>query len=116
MKHSLGVTVPAATLTEVFTVPQGFVAEMDMLFIANHTSGAKTASVYWQHAHDAAHKIYIIYQKSLSAKEFLQFANGSVVFKPGDSLWVLTESGSDYTLISTFDLRNAPSMYTFESE
>lgn len=116
MKHSIGVTVPAATLTEVFTVPQGFVAEMDMLFIANHTSGSKTASVYWQHAHDSDHKIYIIFEKSLSSKEFLQFSNGSVVFKPGDSLWMTTESGSDYTIIATFDLRAAPAMYTFESE
>ena len=116
MKHSIGKTIPAATLTEIFTVPEGFVAEVDMLFIANHTSGSKTASVYWEHAHDASHKIYIVYEKSLSAKEFLQFSNGSVVFKPGDSMWMLTESGSDYSVIVTFDLRAAPAMYTFETE
>jgi hypothetical protein len=116
MKHSIGVTVPAATLTEIFTVPNGFVAEVDMLYIANHTTGSKTASVYWKHAHDPSHLIYIVYQKSLSAKEFLQFSNGSIVFKPGDALFIQTEAGSDYTLIVTFDLRSAPAMYNFETE
>jgi hypothetical protein len=116
MKHSIGITVAPNVLTEVFTVPQGYVAEVDMLFVNNHTSGSKWVDVYWQHEHDPDHKIYILYQKSLSSKEFLQFANGSVIFKPGDSMHVKTEAGSDYTLIVTFDLRAAPSMWTFPSE
>jgi hypothetical protein len=116
MKHSIGVTVPADTLTEIFTVPNGFVAEVDMLYISNHTSSSKIASVYWQHAHDPSHLIYILFEKSLNAKEFLQFSNGSIVFKPGDALFIETAAGSDYTLIVTFDLRAAPAMYNFETE
>jgi hypothetical protein len=116
MKQSIGITVAPNVLTEVFTVPNGYVAEVDMLFVSNHTSGSKTIDVYWQHEHDPNHKIYILFQKSLSAKDFLQFSNGSVVFKPGDSMWVKTESGSDYTLIATFDLRVAPALYTFPNE
>jgi hypothetical protein len=116
MKHSIGITVTPNTLTEVFTVPTGYVAEVDMLFLSNHTSGSKWVDVYWQHEHNSDHKIYIVYQKSLSAKDFLQFSNGSVVFKPGDSMWVNTESGSDYTLIVTFDLRPSQALYTFPTE
>jgi len=116
MKHSIGITLASSTLTEVFTVPQGYVAEVDMLFVNNHTSGSKTIDVYWQHEHDPNHKIYILFQKSLSSKEFLQFSNGSVIFKPGDSLWAQAESGSDYTLIVTFDLRAAPALWTFPNE
>lgn len=113
MKHSIGITVPANTLTEVFTVPNGYVAEIDMLYLSNHTSQLKKVSAYWQHAHDVDHKIYIIYQKDLNAKEFLQFSNGSVVFQAGDSLQVLTETGSDYTVIVTFDLRKETGGYNF---
>jgi hypothetical protein len=116
MKQSVGITVPANVLTEVFTVPSGYIADVSMLFVSNHTNGAKWVDVYWQHQHDAAHKIYILYQKSLSAKEFLQFSNGSVMLKEGDSMWIKSEAGSDYTIIVTMDLVKASPMFTFPNE
>lgn len=116
MKQSVGITVPANVLTEVFTVPSGYIADVSMLFVSNHTSGSKWVDVYWQHQHDADHKIYILYQKSLSSKEFLQFSNGSVMLKEGDSMWINTEAGSDYTIIVTMDLVKASPMFTFPNE
>jgi hypothetical protein len=116
MKHSIGITVAPNTLTEVFKVPNGYVAEVEMLYVSNHTNGSKWVDVYWQHSHNINHKIYILYQKSLSSKEFLQFTNGTVVFKEGDSMQVKSEAGSDYTLIVTFDLRQASPMFNFPNE
>lgn len=116
MKHSIGVDIPANTLTELFTVPNGYVADVSMLFVTNNGSGNANASVYWQHAHDANHKIYILKEATVSAKTFLQFSNGSVVFKSGDSMKVLTAAGSTFAVIVTFDLRKEPPLYTFPNE
>lgn len=116
MKHSIGITPTPAVLTEVFTVPNGYVAEVDMLFVSNHTTSAKTIDVYWEHAHDTSHKIYILNQTPVNAKEFLQFSNGSVVFQEGDKMMCLTEAASAYTVIVTFDLRKQQPLYTFPNE
>jgi hypothetical protein len=115
MKHSIGITVTPNTLTEVFTVPAGFEAEVDMLFVSNHTSGSKWIDVYWEYGNDPTNKIYILFQKGLDSKNFLQFSNGSVVFLAGDSMNVKTENGSDYTLLVTFDLRPAAPKYNFRT-
>ena len=116
MKHSIGLDIPANTLTELFTVPNGYVAEVDMLFVTNNGTGNANASVYWQHEHDANHKIYILKEATVSAKAFLQFSNGSVIFKSGDSMQVLTEAGSTFAVNVTFDLRQQPPLYTFPNE
>jgi hypothetical protein len=113
MKHSVGITLPAATTTTVFTVPSGYVAEVDMLFISNHSGNNKTVSAYWQHAHDAEHQIYIIDGYPLATKGFVQFSNGSVVFQQGDSLKITPETGSDMSVIVTFDLRKEAQILTF---
>lgn len=114
MKHSIGKTIPAATPTTLFTVPQGYVAELSLLFLSNHTTSAKTVSVYWEHAHDPTHDIYIVNQKSLSSKDYLQFSDSSIIMQSGDSLKIDTETGSNYTVIVTFDLRKEMPLYTFD--
>jgi hypothetical protein len=113
MKHSVGITLPAATTTTVFTVPNGYVAEVDMLFISNHSGNNKTVSAYWQHAHDPSHQIYIIDGYPLATKGFVQFSDGSVVFQQGDSLKVTPEADSDMSVIVTFDLRKEAQILTF---
>jgi hypothetical protein len=113
MKHSIGLTIPAATTTTMFTVPEGYVAEMDLLYIHNKSVTNKTIDVYWQHAHDPTHQIYILDDKLLSSKDYLQFSDGTVVLQAGDALKVLTETDSDYTVIVTFDLRKEKPLYTF---
>ena len=112
MKHSIGLTIPANTPTTVFTVPQGYVAELSLLFLSNHTSSSKQVSVWWEHAHDPSHDIYIVFQKSLNSKDYLQFSDGTVVMQQGDALKMTTETASDYTILVTFDLRKEKPLYT----
>lgn len=116
MKHSVGITLPAGTATTVFTVPKGYVAEVDMLFISNHTGNNKTVTAYWKHAHNPAHQIRIIDGYPLGAKQFVQFSDGSVIFQQGDSLVVTPEAGSDMSVIVTFDLRKETQILTFGDE
>jgi len=116
MKHSVGKTITTTgSDVELFTVPQGYVAEVDTLFISNSAGSTAAVSVYWQHAHDADHKIYIINGKNLGSKDYILFTGGSIVLKAGDSLQVQTNT-SDISYIATFDLRKQLPMYTFDGE
>jgi hypothetical protein len=116
MKHSVGITLPAGTATTVFTVPKGYVAEVDMLFISNHSGNNKTVSAYWQHEHDPTHQIYIIDAYPLATKGFVQFSGGSIIMQQGDSLVVTPEATSDMSVIVTFDLRKETQILTFNDE
>jgi hypothetical protein len=116
MKHSVGKTITTTgSDVELFTVPNGYVAEITTLFISNTAGSTASVSVYWQHGHDATHKIYIINGKSLNSKDYLEFSNGSLVFKSGDSFQVQTNT-SGISFIATFDLRKELPMYTFDDE
>lgn len=115
MKHSVGKTITTTgTNIALFTVPQGYVAEVSTLFVSNSAGSTATVSIYWQHYHDATHQIYIINGRSLNSKDYLQFSDG-LVMKSGDSLWV-NVSTADISFIATFDLRKELPMYTFDGE
>ena len=116
MKHSVGKTITTTgSDVELFTVPNGYVAEMDLLFISNTSGSTASVSVFWQHGHDAFHQIYIINGNNLSSKDYIQFSNGSIVMKSGDSIQVQTNT-SGVSFIATFDLRKELPMYTFAGE
>ena len=115
MKHSVGKVIPAATLTELFKVPAGYKAEVSTLFASNHTGNNKTITLYWQHAHDITHKIYIVFDYVLSANNYLQFSD-SMVMQSGDSIQVLTEAVSEMSVIASFDLYKEAATYAFDGE
>lgn len=115
MKHSVGKTITTTgSDVELFTVPAGYVAEVTTLFISNSAGSTASVSAYWQHAHDATHKIYIINGRSLGSKDYIQFSDG-LVLKSGDSIQVQTNT-ANISFIATFDLRKEFPMYTFDGE
>lgn len=115
MKHSVGKVIPAATLTELFKVPAGYKAEVSTLFASNHQGNNKTITLYWQHAHDITHKIYIVFDYVINANNYLQFSD-SMVIQSGDSIQVLTEAGSEMSVIASFDLRKEAQTVAFDGE
>lgn len=115
MKHSVGKVITPATLTELFKVPAGYKAEISTLFASNHTGNNKTITIYWQHAHDITHKIYIVFGYVISANNYLQFSD-SMVIQSGDSIQVLTDVGSEMSVIASFDLRKEPQTVAFDGE
>ena len=115
MKHSVGKVIAAATLTELFKVPAGYKAEVSTLFASNHTGNNKFITLYWQHAHDITHKIYVVFDYVLSANNYLKFSD-SMVMQSGDSIQVLTEAGSEMSVIASFDLRKEQAVLAFDGE
>lgn len=114
MKHSIGRTLTAGVETEILVVPNGYIADLSMLFISNTSGSTGSIIVYWQHAHDINHKIYILNGTSLNSKDYLQFSNGNVILKSGDSL-KLTPT-QQMNVIVTFDLMQAYPLYAFNGE
>jgi hypothetical protein len=107
-KYSIGVTITPATETTLLTVPTGYCAVVSLAFISNHSGNNKTFSMWWEHSHDVGHEIYIIDGKTFTLSEFLQFSGAEIVLQEGDTLKVLTQSGSDFSVIITFELVPAP--------
>ena len=116
MKHSVGKQLTAGATTTLFTVPNGYKAEVSLLFISNHSGNNKTITAYWQHAHDIDHKIYIMEDNNLDARNFIQFSNASIVMQSGDSMVLTCEAGSEMSAIATFDLRKEPQTVAFAGE
>lgn len=115
MKHSVGKVITPDTLTELFKVPAGYKAEVSTLFASNHQGNNKTITLYWQHAHDITHKIYIVTDYVINANNYLQFSD-SMIIQSGDSIQVLTEAGSEISVIASFDLRKEAQTVAFDGE
>lgn len=116
MRHSVGKRLTAGVANTVFTVPAGFKAEVDMLFISNLDANNKTVTIYWQHAHDINHKIRIIDAYPMAAHTFLQFSNGSIVLQQGDSMVITPQADAVQDCIVTFELRKEPNTVAFDGE
>lgn len=114
MLHSVGRTIPASTDTTLFTVPNGYVAHLNMVFASNTSGATGQLTFYWQHAHDSAHKIYVLNGTSIGSKDYMQFSQGVVVMQAGDSL--VFNPTQEMNIIATFDLLQAMPLYTFAGE
>lgn len=116
MRHSVGKRLTAGVANTVFTVPAGFKAEVDMLFISNLDANNKTVTIYWQHAHNIDHKIRIIDAYPMAAHTFLQFSNGSIIMQQGDSMVITPQAGAVQDCIITLDLRKESGTFAFDGE
>ena len=114
MKHSIGKSFAAGTAQEVFTVPNGYMAIVYMVFITNTSGSTSSYDMSWRHGHDAGHVIRFAYGKSLGSGTSDQFTNGELVMKSGDRLTITNSGAMD--VIVTFDLIQALPVYAFAGE
>jgi len=100
---SVGFEPTAAVLTTVYTVPTGYYAKMNLMYIHNAGSGSKYITVQWiDSSASATHEI--LNQYTMNAKEYLQFNGGAyIALEEGDQIKIETESGSVFTFIATFE-------------
>jgi len=104
---SVGVSPAAATLTTVYTVPTGYYALFNLMYLHNATGSTKTITAQWYDA-SAATSYDILSNYALNSKEYLKFDGGAyIVLEEGDQLRVTTEAGSTYTVLATFALQGA---------
>lgn len=101
---TVGSNIVAATPTVVYTVPNGYYARWNLLYALNGTGSTKHLTVTWRDV-SAAIDINILYQYSISSKEFLKIDGGAyMVMEEGDYITITSESGSSFTTICTFEV------------
>lgn len=91
--RSSGTNLIAGSANTIYTCPANFTAKVELLFIANATSGNKTVTVKW---HDVSENedYYIVGGYVISSYSFLKIDGSYLVLNAGDYLVVTPEAGS----------------------
>lgn len=99
---SVGLTLASGVMTTVYTVPTGYYAKFNLLYIHNTTGNNKTITVQW---YDASTDTSIDFLSAVpyTAKAYTQFDNAYVVMEEGDQLRITTESTSAFAILATFE-------------
>ena len=106
---SIGKNLTAGVQTVVYTVPRGYTAVWDLLYLHNAGGNTKHISVDWYDS-SATTSVSILEEYSFAAKLYFQFSgNGSgIVLEEGDQIHITPEAGSTFSVICTLKLeRNA---------
>ena len=103
---SVGVSPTAATLTTVYTVPTGYYALSNLMYLHNTTGSTKTITVQWYDS-SATASYDILTSYSMGSKDYLKFDGSYIVMEEGDQFRLTTEAGSTFTVIATFEVQGA---------
>jgi hypothetical protein len=99
---SVGINPTAGATTTVYTVPTGYYALFNLLYVHNTGANNKNLTVQWYDA-SAATSIDILTAVPYNSKAYTQFDNAYVVFEEGDQLRVTPEAASAFVIIATFE-------------
>lgn len=110
MLYTKHVQLTDATETTLFTVPTGFHAIIYYVFIANHDTAAKTASLHFAES-DGSNRVDIFDDESVGGGNRLTLDAGGgpmFVLHQGEVVKVQTEASSDMEFVVTIDLMEVP--------
>lgn len=100
---SVGLNLTAGALTTVYTVPTGYYAKWNLMYVFNNSGSTKTCLAYWTDSSTAA-DIYVL-NNAINAKEYIRMDGGAyVVLEEGDTVKMQSEAGSSFSTICTFEL------------
>ena len=91
--RSVGTNLVAGSANTIYTCPPNHVAKVELLFIANTTSGNKTVSINW-HDYSNSTSYAIVGGYVISAYNFLKLDGSYLVLEACDHLVVTPEAGS----------------------
>lgn len=101
---SVGLNLTANTLTTVYTVPLGYFAKWNLMYLFNGTGSTKHMTVYWTDVSNTT-DIYILNANTIASKEYFRLDGGAyVVLEEGDTIKMQSEAGSSFSAVCTFEL------------
>ena len=109
MLYTKDATITTTALTTILTVPSGYIAHWNLLFLSNHGGSTNSITVYIDKS--AGTDLYIIDGRNVSSKDFLQFSDGIFVLQPGDSIKAQLGASGNFGVACTIDLLEAPSVF-----
>jgi len=106
MLYTKHINLTDATETTLFTVPSGFHAVIQYIFIANHAGSTKDASLHFANS-GGGNRVDIFDDVNVSSGDNLTLSNGGgplFILHEGEVAKAQTEAGSDMEFAVTFDL------------
>lgn len=102
---SIGKNLAAGTETTVYTVPKGYTAVWDLMYIHNSLGNNKTITVDWYDSSADAH-IKILENYPFAANAYFQFSGqgSGVVLEEGDEIHMTPAADSAFGIICTLKL------------
>lgn len=102
---SIGKNLAAGVETVVYTVPKGYVAVWDLMYLHNGSGSTKSITIDWYDSSETTH-VSILNAYNLSSKTYFQFSGqgSGVVLEEGDQIHMTPETGSAFGIICTLQL------------
>ena len=103
-KVSRGLHLTAGTTQTLYTVPDGYRASWNLLYLINNTASSKTFTIGWYNEAGTL-QANIFKSYPVSSKTYIMFDSGAWVnMESGDYITVTSESGSDADVIASFEV------------
>ena len=100
---SVGLNLSSGTAVTVFTVPVGYYAKWNLMYLFNNSGSTKSISVYWRDSSTSTN-IYV-HNGTIAAGSYARQDGGAyVVLEEGDTVVAQDEAGSSFSTICTFEL------------
>lgn len=100
---SIGKNLTANTLTTIYTVPTGYIAKWNLMYVFNNTGSTKTCAAYWTDV-SQSENIYVL-NGTIASGSYVRLDGGAyVVLEEGDTIKMQSEAGSSFSTICTFEL------------
>lgn len=105
MRHlSVGKNLTAGTSNLIYTVPVGYQAHWNLMYLHNASGSTKSITVSWYDKSENT-TINIFDSYSLASKDYFKFDGGAyVVLEAGDTVTITPEAASSFYSICTFVL------------
>jgi len=105
---SIGKNLTAGVETIIYTVPEGYQATWNLMYIHNGGGNTKSLTIEWQDTAAGA-DIVILQDRPFPSKEYFQF-NGygsGIVLRERDKIKMTPEAGSAFSMVCTVILEKA---------
>jgi hypothetical protein len=100
---SVGVNLTSATATTIYTVPLGYFAKWNLMYIFNNSGSTKSVTAYWRDS-SASTNIYV-QNGTIASGSYVRMDGGAyVVLEEGDTVVMQDAAGSSFSTICTFEL------------
>ena len=112
MLYTKNANVTTTAESTIVTIPNGYVAHWNMLFVSNLGGSTNGAGIYVAKADSS--RIDILGGGNVSSKEYILITDGVFVLQAGDAIKAYTTAAGDMEFVVTFDLlEQAPTFVNF---
>jgi len=112
MLYTKNANVTTTAESTIVTIPTGYVAHWNMLFVVNLGGSTNGAGIYVSKADSS--RIDILGGGNVSSKEYILLTDGIFVLQAGDAIKAYTTAAGDMEFVVTFDLlEQAPTFVNF---